>query len=372
MSGWPGRVAGVMLVAVLATGCGSDGSPEPSATPAAGSWTSLPAPPGPPRSDAVTAWTGREALFLGGDPNPPCPAGASCAAGDPWLRDGAAFDPAAGTWRRTAEAPAPIAAYSPSAVVGDRVYLFAGGKFVAYDASDDAWTTPPAPPESAGGRYPLVFAYGDRVALVDSSHERTDPRPDRVYDPTVRKWSLLPEDPLVPAFDRRAVHTSAGFVLLGRSLDTATGPHPVRAALLGPDGSWKLLPDSDIDGGPEFVWTGEHVLEPSLERALRSAPGATFGGRLDPAAGVWSPLPGAPAYGAGGWAVTALTGPFVASEGWLYDDRAETWRLLPRPAGAPDLPGAAVWAGTRLVVRDGASAERQELSPGAWTFEPTA
>lgn len=338
---------------------------------AAGSWTSLPAPPVPPRSDAVTAWTGREALFLGGDPNPPCPEGSSCTAGDPWLRDGAAFDPAAGTWRRTAQAPTSIA-HAPNAVVGDRVFVYTGEEFVAYDASDDAWTTLPAPPESADGRYPLLVAFGDRIALVDSSHEHAEARPDRLYDPAARSWSVLPKDPLVPAFDRRAVDTPAGLVLLGRALNAADGASPVRAAVLGPDGAWKLLPDSDIAGGPEFVWTGAHVVEPSLERLPRTDPPKTFGGRLDPATGAWSPLPGAPPYRTGGWAVTALTGPLVASEGWLYDDRAETWRRLPRPDGAPDLPGSAVWAGPRLVVLDGAAAERQKLAGGAWSFQPGA
>ncbi len=328
------------------------------------------APPVPPRASAVTAWTGREALFLGGDPNPPCPPGASCSAGDPWLRDGVVFDPATGTWRRTAQAPASIVAYSPNAVLGDRVYLYAGGEFVVYDASDDAWSPLPAPPGPADGRYPRLVAYGDRVAFVDASHEHASPQPDRVYDPAGRTWSLLPKDPLVPAFDRRAVATPAGLVLLGRALDTATGAHPVRAALLGPDGVWKLLQDSDIIGGPEFVWTGAHVLQPSLERVPRTDPPKTVGGRLDPATGAWSPLPDAPPDRAGGWAVTALAGPLVASEGWLYDDRAETWRLLPRPDGAPDVPGPAVWAGTRLVVLNGASGA--ELSAGAWSFEPRA
>jgi hypothetical protein len=153
-------------------------------------------------------------------------------------------------------------------------------------------------------------------------------------------------------------------------------PSVVRAALL-PRGSdqWRLLPDSDQPGGWRWTWTGERMLDPTLGGADggetkgygRTVPN---GGTLDPATGTWQRLPHPPAALSGGWVVEALAGPLAAVEGWIYDDRDETWTKLSRPEGAPPQPGSAVWAGDQLIVMGGVDTDVgytvDALSNDAW------
>jgi heat shock protein HslJ len=105
-----------------------------------------------------------------------------------------------------------------------------------------------------------------------------------------------------------------------------------------------------------------------------------LGGVLDLDAGEWGALPDAPPSSVdvdpaaeGAWPVEAVDGPLTALDGWVYDDRAETWTSLPRPDGAPAAPGTAVWAGDRLVVLGGVDYDRDpngELSTEAWLYDP--
>jgi hypothetical protein len=214
----------------------------------------LPARAEAARADRVDGLGG---LFLGGDPGPPClDTGTADCEVRPGMRDGAAFDPVTGTWRRTADAPAPVHGHLSSAVSGDTVYVLEAGQLLSYDASDDTWTVHPPPPGAPEyGR--LAVADGMVVVVAE---ERPDGEPSgAVYDPASRTWSPLPEDPLGPAFDRTVTATPAGLVLTGKTLvpsPGATEPAVVRAAVLAGTSRWRLLEDSDMLGGWQWAWTG--------------------------------------------------------------------------------------------------------------------
>jgi len=236
-------------------------------------------------------------------------------------------------------------------VIGDEVFVVTAGALVSYDASDDAWAKHPA--LSAELEYGQLVAYGDRVIVVPGERHRNDP-PDQVYDPATQSWSTLPTDPLGPAFDRVITATAAGLVLTGQDLvlqPSSEGPSFVRAALLEPtSGRWTLLADSDQLGGWRWTWTGSRMVDPTpggadggevngFGRMIR------YGGVLDPA----------------------------AVDGWVYDDRDETWTELPRPDGAPQEAGSAVWADGQLIVLGGVDFEDgytvEALSDGAWSYD---
>jgi len=284
-----------------------------------------------------------------------------------------------GTWRITADAPLPIEPFAPRAVIGDEVFVVTAGALVSYDASDDAWAKHPA--LSAELEYGQLVAYGDRVIVVPGERHRNDP-PDQVYDPATQSWSTLPTDPLGPAFDRVITATAAGLVLTGQDLvlqPSSEGPSFVRAALLEPtSGRWTLLADSDQLGGWRWTWTGSRMVDPTpggadggevngFGRMIR------YGGVLDPATGGWGRLPHPPDEFTGGWVVEALAGPLAAVDGWVYDDRDETWTELPRPDGAPQEAGSAVWADGQLIVLGGVDFEDgytvEALSDGAWSYD---
>lgn len=380
------RPTGVRVIAavalLLAAACGTTTpSPEPAtASDGIGKWSELPSPPVSARLGAVTAWTGQEALFLGGDTSIPCPPNAACAGPLPDVRDGAAFNPQQGTWRTTAPAPGPIEPYGSPAVIGDEVYVMTTGGLQSYDASEDAWTLHHAP--TALPDYSQLVADHGRVIVIRGEKSRDDPA-DAVYDPARKTWSSLPVDPLGPAFDRTLTSTSHGLVLTGHDKVPQPGVQPsfVRAALLPPGSErWQLLPDSDQIGGWGWTWTGERMVDPTLGGADGgevNGYGRTIpnGGVLEPVSGNWGRLPNPPAGLTRGWVVEATTGPLAAVDGLLYDDQDHTWTKLPRPEGAPHQPGSAVWAGDHLIVvgglhdEDGYTADA--LSNDAWAYQPS-
>jgi hypothetical protein len=324
----------------------------------------------------VTAWTGSEALFLGGDVGDLCRPDAGCARAPESTSAGAAFDPAAETWRRVADAPHPIAGGTPSTVAGDTVHLVREDRLLSYDASEDAWSVSPEAPleEEVGG--PAVLEDGT-VVLVDRERHAGDPG-GQVYDPAGRSWSELPDDPLGPTYDRAVTAIPGGLVLTGvpEPDDRGTPPPPaVRAALLDvASGTWTLLGDNPWPSAGRWTWTGERLVDVAPDAVSGSGSRLPQGGALDPRAGEWDPLPGTPLMNTGGWPVEALGGPVAAVDGWVYDDRDRAWTRLERPSGAPAEPGSAVWAGEELLVLGGMDADAgwgpEHLSDEAWIWRP--
>ena len=159
-----------LAVSSLAVACGGSGAQV--ATTAAGHWRSLPAAPVSAREQAVLAWTGREVIVVGGSIAPPCPPGASCAGPRQPVADGAAFDPAAGTWRPIADAPVAFD-IGQAVTVGDVVYVWAMSSQVPPE-------TRRVPGLPAGDR--SLAAVADAVELADArgsppSAGRSSPTP---------------------------------------------------------------------------------------------------------------------------------------------------------------------------------------------------
>lgn len=371
------RMAVVLLLAVAACGTGTPVEVGPAQ--AALRWERLPDPPLSPRFLPALHWTGSELLALGGDTVPPCPPAASCVNPAEPQRDGAAYDPATGRWRRTAEAPRPLG--GGAVVDGDVVWAQTGWEadapLLSYDASEDRWTQQPAPPGPPTASYGLAVSEGRPVAL--RREQRTQRYPDAVYDPHAGTWESLPPDPLAPSFDRAAVQTPHGLLVSGAEAVPNPGsdqPSYLRAMLLDvTTKTWQRLPDSDQLIGAGIAVHGDRAIWPDLGGADGGAVngyGRTipFGGVLNVATGAWQPLPHSPAEGTGGWAAYALGGAVSATEGYLYDDRNGSWTPLPRPQDSPPHPGAAGWADEDLVVIGGTTEpiDRYERVQGAWVL----
>lgn len=373
------RIA-VAVVLLLTAACGTPTSHVATTNgDGTGTWYKLSTPPLSPRQGAITAWTGTEALFLGGDTGPPCPPGTDCASPQARARDGAAFDPERDRWRKTALAPVPLEPHASRAVIGDQVWVVAEGALLSYDASADAWATHRAP--SSLPEYGQVVADGGRIIVIRGERHRGDD-PDPVYDTQAQTWSHLPADPLDSAFGRMLTATSAGLVLTGHDLVAQPGsekPSFVRAARLAPESDqWQLLADSDQLGGGQWTWTGKRMVDPTpggADGGDVNGYGRTIpsGGILDPVRGEWSRLPDPPQELGGGWGVNALAGPLAAGAGWIYDDRDETWTKVARPADGPSRAGSAVWAGEQLIALGGVDEDAgytiKALSGDAWIFD---
>ena len=394
----PTLAALIVLGGLALSSCG-DASPEsdPDRAAGAGAWTAVPDSPLSPRERPAAAHvrTGDAdlAVFVGGYVGPPCPPTADCAIPpDSSASDGAAYDVETGRWHRIADAPRPVTAWSPTAVVDGTMYVLSDHHLLAWDAGDDTWTELD-PPTRPGWANLVADTRGTSSRLVvASASDEYGRHPDLVYEPDSGAWSELPPDPLRPSFDRVIVSTPTGLVLTAKPMTPDGGPADpaiVRAAVLEPGASrWTTLPPpEDQLGGWHWTWSGTRLVDPTLGGADggevngygRTIP---FGGALDPATATWSPLVGTPDEYSGGWAVDEPGERFSAAEGWVYDDGDEGgegrgWTRLDRPAGAPTEPGAAVWVGDLLIVSGGtdwSGLDADEATPesvwstGAWAF----
>ncbi|WP_109509803.1 hypothetical protein [Nocardioides speluncae] len=368
---------GVALVcAGVAVGLRWDGSNEVDPAPTPADWTRLPEPPLSPRTGGVAAWTGSEALFVGGEIDNLCPPGADCSQPSTYARDGAAYDPVSGTWRRIADAPVTVAAHTPHAMVGDNLVIIGDdGLWHAYDTSEDRWRGLPEPPGKARGEgLARLSAYDGRVYTLG-------PIAVQVLDLAKGDWSALPVSPAQPRLESHYVTaTPEGVVVVG--LDSTQPNDGIKPSYLLAevwDGeSWRRLERSDMLGGyGGWHWTGERLVSLYLgcmDGGEVNGYGRCIptGGILDPGTGTWASLPDAPAEGSGGWSLNAAEGSRMVSWGYLYDDRTGRWTKVPRPAGAPRDGTAAVWAAGTLIAFGGVDWETPEprLSNRAWAWTP--
>jgi hypothetical protein len=335
MQRWAG-VAAVLLIA----GCAADDQAGSGAE-RTGKWTRLPASPLSARHDASGVWVAGRFVVVGGWSTPMCPPTADCASSGPAGRDGAGFDPAAGTWTRIAEAPVPISGSNVVAVAG-QVYLQtpdlgredSPARFISYDPGRDTWSAHPNPPGTGGA----LVAAGDAVLSVSGSAEG-GPAVDAVFDPKTDAWKELPGDPLAPSFERAAVWVNGSLLLTAKNLVSNPGaeePSLVRLARLDGLTRWTALPDSKIVGsGPMAV--GSRAVWPMLESADGGDIGNwggsyDLGGIFDLPSGEWQPLPRPPRK-SGVPDGTVVVGRRILVGGHLLDPVTRRWIKV------PELPG---------------------------------
>lgn len=311
----PAALAIALAAAGVLAGCSSAGAPGTPA-PAATAWSAVAEAPLSERHDATVVWVDDRFLVIGGDDGPLCPPTADCAAPTgSFLSDGAAFDPVSGAWNPIADSPA-LVVFPSTAVIDAVLYVlttsgYAGvpSTFLAYDATADAWSTLPLPPDGPGR---LVVA-GDVLLSVPGSDE-FEMTVDSWFDPQSSSWRRLPDDPLGPSFDRTLVVVDGRMILTAKDLVASPGadsPSLVRMAELDTTMErWTLLPDTEVIGS-DPVSVGGRMVFPD--------PGGSDGGEV------------------GNW---GRTYPF----GGIYEPDTGTWGAL------QETPGDSSWP--RLVVGD--------------------
>lgn len=365
-----GVLVAVASAAVALAGCADTARGAPETT-----WSAVAASPLSARRAPVTAWVADRFVVVGGWSGPACPPNADCVYDPATLeQDGAAYDPATDTWEAIAPAPVDVPG-ARVAVVGDVLYLLTDGlgsevpaAMLAYDAAADRWEALPAPP----GEWSDLVAAGDVLLAVPGTDEY-GPQPDAAFDPANRTWHALPDDPLGPSYDRRALWLGDRLLLTAKDLvrsPGSEGPSLVRLAELdGAFAEWSAPTETEIIGwGP--VWAGGRVVFPetgSADGGEVNTWGRSYaaGGVYDPADGTWSEL-GVTAEVVP-WAATGLErlvvgGRVVVADG-LLDPVTGSWSALP-PLPREDVleRGAAandetifVWGGatTGRAVADG-------------------
>ncbi|MGH2641598.1 MAG: Kelch repeat-containing protein [Actinomycetota bacterium] len=200
-------------------------------------WSALPDSPLRGRSVPAFAWTGSELLIWGG-----WDGGFRDA---PYFADGAAFDPAEGTWRMLP--PAPIAART----------------------SFSAWT----------GSELIVWGSTDRFSRM---------RDGAAYDPQTDTWRTISEAP-VDITDGSAVWSGEEMIVFGAALDGnnhADTPTAIAAAYDPAADTWRELPPSDLS--PQAMtaeWLDGELIAWDYENRTAA---------YDPSTNTWRALPEVP------------------------------------------------------------------------------
>ena len=354
-------------------------------------WSSVHGPPLSPRRGAHAFSVSGRLVIMGGTEADPCPRGADCSLPSvPPSRDGAVLDPTTDRWRRIDKAPVPLGA-SSSVVIGDAVFLWTFGSdwapgservLLRYDAASDAWNHLPGPPVEDERSFALAAA-GDRLVAYQTSHEN-GPEQDFMLDLAAKSWAPLPNDPLLPSFDRTMTGARDELVLIGIEIVAQPGavkPSFYRAATMDLDTMrWEVLSESEIVGyDPSWFSVDGRVVNPTLGTSDggqvngwdRAYP---HGGTFDPRSGTWGDLPDAPP--AGSYPGVSLSGGdyVVSLMGAVLHVPTGSWSELPPPPRAAVDGQALTWTPRGLYVWSGVrwDGDDPELVSDAWLWEPAA
>jgi hypothetical protein len=221
-------------------------------------WEQMATGPLSARSAAASAWSGDEFLIWGGA------TGDCCVASEMHFDDGAAYDPAARTWRRLPEAPiaarAPLSVWTGHELIvwgsTDRTLRYRDG--AAYDPSTNTWR------RIADGPIELTDAVavwsGDEMfvfgaALHGGNHPETETAIGAAYDPSTDSWREIP-----PSLDTDPNANTA--VWAGDRLIAVDYGNDAEVYRPG-SGRWQTLDPMPLDGGedvPSAAWIDGWVL----------------------------------------------------------------------------------------------------------------
>jgi hypothetical protein len=317
----------------------------------------VPLPPAPiaAHNESALVWTGTELIVWGGivDVQPCCP----------YSHEGAAFDPATGTWRQIA---------SPPDGVGSGVVVWTGTEMLvasygtttdtagaAYDPATDTWRSianPPAPATSG-------LWIGDEAVFVVG-----DPNVGSqgfAYDPATDEWRRLADGPWNGGFGA-TVWTGTTIITVA-DVDTFGGVH--LAAYDPATDTWRIL--DPLDSGEQPVVIPGRGGAAATVAFLPIASGTPvellddrgnaigeLAGRPAELAGICETNPDHTAcvFGNRGHAVSVGDEVlfFDRGDGWAFDQETQTWRSFPLDGREPTWDGTVVVAAGDLLFAWGA------------------
>jgi hypothetical protein len=305
-----------------------------------GATAALPPAPIPALDGSDLVWTGTELIVWGGiEDDQPC-----CTESN----DGAAFDPAEGTWRQIAPAPDGIGAGVVLWTDSEMIVWNAGTPdtvSAAYDPAGDTWRSisdPPFPDFEAFWTGETALAFGD-----------SEPNgPAYAYDPSTDEWRRLADG----SWTVPAVWTGSRIVSeIDPSSDTGAGLTSYDPV----SDTWEILDGSDAlaGGTPVVIGAGSAgasvaVLPESSETSINllDEHGNEIGeiaGRPADLASTCEKTPGDTSCLFDSTRAVSLGGEllfWVREEGWSLDLESQTWRPLQL-----DLPPP-TWGGTEVVA----------------------
>lgn len=253
-------------------------------------WTRLPPPPEARSSTAATAWTGDKLIVWGGYVY-------TGFSDEVAQADGFAFDAASREWDRIAPSPLDARVLAASAWTGAEVLIWGGSADpdlagflddgAAYDPAADTWRELPQAPISP--RAPLSVWTG-REFLLWGTAVRVDARPrdGAAYDPVANSWRGIAPAP-IELTDATASWTGKEMIVFGAALHGGNKPETetaIGAAYNPTTDEWRRIPNSDLS--PQALtaaWDGHDLI--AWDYLNGSA-------AYDPDANEWRSLPRVP------------------------------------------------------------------------------
>jgi N-acetylneuraminic acid mutarotase len=337
-------------------------------------WTMLPPADLAGRSDPSAVWTGKEMIVWGG-------------AGDRRaLGDGASYDPAAQRWTPLPSSPL-IARRAHTAVwTGDRMLVFGGqgaregcrracalDDGAAYEPASGTWSPIPVAPIAARFGHTAVFVRGRMVVWGGAAEGGAALGDGASYDVATGTWTVLPPAPVAPRLGHRAVATVDGMLVWSGSSEAEEGGRYFADGAVYTLGtnSWSPMAPAPAKLGPRDtaagVWTGEAlVVWGGYGRSQECTPCLhADGAAYDLATDTWTPIAGSPVSGRGGHRAVWTGRDMVVwggydtemrADGARYRPSADTWVAVVAGPLAARQHHAMVWTGRQVLVWGGEGA----------------
>lgn len=351
-------------------------------TPGTTAWEPIPPGPLPPRAEVSAVWTGREVVLLGGEITTGAPGPDDCPDEETgtttWcepedvpirtVRDGAAYDPVAGTWRTIPAPPPRLALRSMPRPTGDGL-IGAGAR---YDETATAWA--PLPDQHAlvrdsphwTGRELVAlgwdYALGERDGVGQVVVSELDPDADSTWRAT--PWPFDPPglegvssvwtgEEVVAFVWRECDHGEPCTAMLGWNPTTDT---------------WRDIATLPGDPPRSPAWDGEAIVAGATTHGLR---------RIDATSGAETviPQPPAPLHGMDPVVGDGVVAVYEDDRGAVYDVEAGAWMSLPPAPFTTMAAGrAVVWAGEDLLVWGGAppAGSQDDATPQGYLLRASA
>jgi hypothetical protein len=289
-------------------------------------------------------------------------------------RDGAAYDPATGRWRRIADAPDALAAQNdtqPPAVFTDHEMIVVSGPLhvggtgaAAYDPDADRWRMIAAPPfDMREGMY-TAWTGTEAIFYGGVAGDTVPDQSGYAYEPATDTWREIPESPLGHRAGEGVAWYDGKLYVLGGSAQRSSGepynPQPDGAAYDPRSNSWRSLPD-DPYGNPRGAYSVGGGIVVFDDRCIEECSAAAF---FDVADETWVDIPQGPPL-----APRSLTRVRFTLFGWSPSGGAaigpeiDVWRpLSPPPADV----------GTVISTASNGDAVFLQTLAGLWRFQASA
>jgi hypothetical protein len=317
--------------------------------PATRAWRVLPEAPVPPRQWHTATWTGQEMIVWGG----------STLVGERNAElGGAAYDPAADTWRQLPPAPIGGRQGHTATWTGTELLVWGdGAEGLAYDPAQDAWRVFPDAPVRAGGKAVAAWT-GEGLLVWGAPIAFAGDGPDLAfYDPAEDRWEALAPSGLSERCRAATAWTGEALFAWSGLPDCEIGLPPDDGAML----EVRRLPLSqrDEDGASEEpLPEGCRVLPPAEEGERRVSGNGLVGAPLGPTLVV-------------GVHHGYELGPLAAVEA-DDPDFASPWQVV--AAVVTDISGrqlgTATWLSPNAIAAYAGGAAPEDVD--AWRQDPTA